>query len=285
LSLTLDCVCPGADIGVCELTALTFVVSISETLFGSPTIEADHTLVLYANPDDPSAPTITISEATSAELSFDLPLADWADLWTHYVVELTTVSSALQVPVPAFSAYDKIWATYYIRQDYLCTNGATSANTHPVANAYTKDPQDFTQCETSPGDLRCVCYAGQGVGSLFYKSSPLGLCNGCVISDQQFEPVVDAAAKVDINSGNWCLCATGGSGNYSYGLGEGQLPCGLSLDPTSGCITGVANGKCAGTPLFKFNVLDLSSQETATVTCGALGNSCSSGTSLGNQAY
>ncbi len=284
MSLTLDCVCPGADIGVCEISALTFIVDVTQSFVGTPTISASHTLTLFADKSDPSAASITIFDPTAGEYVFDLPLADWESKWGTYEVDLSTASSGFQVPIPAFSAYDQIWCTYYIKQDFVCTNPSTMTATHPTQKAYTKDPQDNTRCEPLTGDVRTICYAGQGVGSLFYKSTSLSTCGGCDISDKDFEPAVDAAAKVDISSGSWCICASGGSGRYVYGIGQGQLPGGMSLDANSGCITGIPNGKSAGTKLFTFTALDLSTQETAQVVCGILGMSCS-GSISGNQAY
>jgi hypothetical protein len=286
LPLTLDCVCPTADIGVCELLTLTLVVDINETFKGTPAIGASHNLTFYADKLDPMAPTVIMLSPASGEHTFDLPIADWASHWDTYSVELVTDASLSQIPSPPYSAYDKFWAAYYIRQDYLCTNGSTSAETHPTARATTKAPANDSRCEIST-DIRAICYSGQGVGSLFYHSTPLGTCNGCTISDSQFEPVVDAVTKVDITSGAWCLCVSGGSGSgpYSFSI-SGKLPCGMSLDPSSGCISGTPDGQCAGTDQYIFSVVDLVTHEFASVTCAALGISCGTATpTIGNQAY
>ncbi len=285
MPLTLNCVCPDADIAVCELTALTWVLTLDESFVGSPIITASHTLVLWANKDDPAAPAIVLIDPTFGIYEYDLPIADWAPLFDKWMVELSTTSSLYQVPDPAFSAYDQMWAGYYIRQDFICTNPANpDATTNQSEKSYSSEPQDSTRCEPLTGDLRVICYAGQGVGSLFYKSTSLSTCGGCTITDKTFSPPAVAVPKVDISSGNWCLCASGGSGNYSYEQVKGQLPCGMSVDQNSGCIVGIANGKCAGTKEFEFSVVDLNTHETANVICGALGLTCGSG-GFGNQAY
>ncbi len=285
LPLTLDCFCPDADIGVCDLAALTFVVNITQSLIGTPEISAGHTLTLYANKDDPMAPTVVMTDPADGEYEFDLTLADWAALWEHYSVELETDSGLSQIPSPAYSAYDQFWATYYIRQDYVCFNPSSSETTTPSQKAYTKDPHDNTICEPTTGDIKTVCYAGQGVGSLFYKSTPLGPCNGCTITDKDFEPAVVAIQRIDISSGSWCLCASGGSGSYKYQQGAGILPCGMSLDFSSGCITGKPDGKCTGSPIMYFSAVDLVTHESAQVACGVLGLSCGGASGFGNQAY
>lgn len=285
MPLTLACVCPDSDIAVCSLQSLTFVLKITETFTGIPSIAALHTLSLYAAKLDPAAPVITLP-ITPGDYTYDLPLPAWSDNWDNISVELTMNSSLTQIPSPAFSAYDKFWAEYYITQDYLCTNPATLETTDPSERAYTSNPDDKTKCEPTPGDLRAICYAGKGVGSIFYKSTPFASCNGCGIGDAGFTPAVDSNTRVDISSGNWCLCASGGSGTYRYDLIIGQLPSGMSLDPFTGCITGDADGKAAGSKELSFQATDLINHDSALVTCGVLGQACPHGPDIfGNQAY
>jgi hypothetical protein len=75
------------------------------------------------------------------------------------------------------------------------------------------------------------------------------------------------------DSGEICLCATGGSGEYVYSIVSGTLPCGITLNPTTGCLEGTANGDCPGTTAVTFRVTDT----------GGAGGSGSGGVTIGGQ--
>ena len=96
-------------------------------------------------------------------------------------MELITDASLTQVPSPPYSAYDRFWAGYYIEQHYTCTNSASLAVSSASQKSYTRAAANDARCEPSPTDIHAICYSGSGVGSLFYKSTPLATCNGCTI--------------------------------------------------------------------------------------------------------
>lgn len=256
MPLLVECSC-SADTSNCRISTLTLVIDITEKFSGITPIGATHTLTIWGDQSSPTAPTITL-DVTPGSYSIDLPLIDWGPLWNTILVQLETGSSELQVPVPAFSAYDLFKTSYRIDQHYACTNVETSADNGWDIAAYSTKAQDSTICEPVPGDIRTLCWAGRGVNSVFYKSAPLSSCEGCTITDTNFQPGINSTAQVDPgHSSEICLCATGGSGNYTYSIVEGNLPCGQKLNPDTGCIEGSPDKSCAGSPTITFRVTDL----------------------------
>ncbi len=234
-----------------------WVVDITRFQVGSPAISSVYSLTLFADPDDPDAPVIFLFNPVGGSYMFDLSIADWADRWNFFKVELRSEETASQVPAPPFSAYESFSAKYRIDQVFECVNASTAAVTSGVVSSYTTEPDEPTSCEPTPGDLRNVCYAGQGVSSLIYKSTPLGACNGCTITDSNFQPALDNVQQVEASeSAEICLCATGGTGDYSYSILDGSLACGRSLDEQTGCITGDPDDTCPGSPTITFGVFD-----------------------------
>ena len=112
--------------------------------------------------------------------------------------------------------------------------------------------------------------------SIFYKSTPLGAClsGGIGTADLDFVPQPQAS-MVDIgDSGEICLCATGGSGNYTYSIVSGTLPCGITLNTDTGCLEGEADGKCSGTTSVTFRVTDLGGAGPGSTGGVTIGGTC-----------
>jgi hypothetical protein len=289
LSLALACYCT-TDVSICSLQSLTLHLEVLQTFAGTPSIGALHTLTIYANPSDGGAATIQLIDPSPGNYTYDLPLADWAATWDQITVELVTFATLTQVPSPAYSAYDLFQTSYYINQHYACVNADSSVTTDWDVRSYASNPEDPTRCEPTAGDLRTLCYAG-GVAAIFYKSTPLASCGGCTITDGSFLPKVDTVPKVDLeSSGAVCLCATGGSGSYTYSVSVGNLPCGMTLNPSTGCIEGSSDGTCPASSEIVFQVMDSGGGSgpgvAATVTCSVIGGGCSTaGLTAGNDAY
>ncbi len=271
LPLLVECSC-SSDVANCGISTLTLELTIEEIFSGTPTISATHTLTILANPSDPGAPSMTL-DVTPGDYSIDLPLLDWGPLWNTITVQLTTESSSNQVPSPPFSAYDQFRATYSIVQHYACLNVDTTVDSGWNVNAYTLRADAATEC--NPGEVRVLCYAGHGVNSIFYKSTPLGACQGCTIADHNFQPGIQSTANVDpANSATICICATGGSGNYQYSIIDGNLPGGVTLNASTGCFEGAPDKSRAGSPTITFRVTDLGGAGApvgSTVTVGGTG--------------
>ncbi len=92
----------------------------------------------------------------------------------------------------------------------------------------------------------------------FYYSSPLGACfsGGISSKDFDFEPNPNGNTINIDDSGQICLCTTGGSGNYTYSIIDGSLPCGVTLNQQTGCLEGESDGTCPGTTNVTFRVTD-----------------------------
>jgi hypothetical protein len=243
---------------------LVFRLEVTIQHVGITPVGSLHTLRLWANKADPAAPYIVLDVDTGS-YEYELhPLEIWAPLWATYSVELSSDASLLQVPAPPYSSYEMFRAGYQIDQEYGCLNIITGEGTSWIISSYTKRPDEPTKCETAPGDLRSLCYAGKGVNSLFYKSTPLGSCNGCSISDYDFQPPIDTTSAVDVSkSGGICICATGGTGDYQYSIASGTLPSGQSLNKDTGCVEGSPDLEFPGTPEITWMVTDSGSNHAA----------------------
>jgi hypothetical protein len=271
MPLTLDCVCAGDSV-VCELLSLSFELDVDHRLFGSPTISATQSLNLYADPTDPAAATMML-DTTSGHYSYDMPLADWKDKFDTITVQLTSAATSVQVPSPAYSAYDLFRATYYIAQNYRCTNAQTGEVKDWIVKSYSTDPDSNNKCDLDV--LRFLCFAGRGVNSVFYKSTPLAACTSCSIGDKKFYPPVTKHPKVDMStSGVICLCANGATGDYVYKIVSGTLPSGLTLNPATGCIDGTADGVNPGSPQVTFSVTDRGGGGAPVGSTRTIGGSC-----------
>ncbi len=273
MPLLVECSCSD-NVANCGLSTLTLELTVTEQFSGTPEIGASHTLTIFANQSDPGAPSIVLG-VTPGDYSIDLPLEDWAPLWNTITVQLETESSLSQQPSPAFSKYDLFRGTYRIVQHFACLNVATTVDSGWDIYSYSMRPNPPTSCEPGADDLRVLCYAGRGVNSIFYKSTPLADCFGCTTSDGYFQPGINSTANVDpTNSAQICICATGGSGNYQYSIVSGNLPGGVTLDASTGCFEGSPDKSLAGSPTITFRVTDLGGAGApvgSTVTVGGTG--------------
>jgi len=262
MALTLDCVCSG-NASTCTIKQLMMVIDIVRYSVGTG-VSAIHYLTVFADPDDSAAPSFELIDPAGGSFHFDLAIEDWLDHWPTFTVELRNEQTLSQNPSPPFSSYERFIASYRIEQHYECVNAATGEVSKTVLRAYTVTPDiPPTNCEPAPTDIRAVCWAGRGVGSIFFKSSPFASCFGCTIRDYDFQPSPDTNTTIQIaESEEVCLCATGGTGDYQYSILDGKLACGRELDPDTGCITGTPDGTCPGSDTIMFGVVDRGGRTT-----------------------
>ncbi len=247
MSLTLECVC-SPDASICTLTQL--VYKVNAHVFGRGTIGALNILTLHAG----SSYSTLVNP--SGLYAIDLPIASVLANWGSLAVTLSVDASLYQVPSPPYSEYYGFDATYSIVHHYRCTNLITGASTTSEVEAHTVDLGPTVKCQTGENDIRGL--VSGGIGSIFYKSTPLGDCfsGGISTTDFTFQPA-PAEGMINIgDSSQICLCATGGSGSYTYSIVSGELPCGITLNQATGCLDGEATGDCPGTTNITFRVTD-----------------------------
>ncbi len=255
MPLLVECSC-SSDVSNCKISTLTLELNITESFAGTPGVDAIHVLTILGSPSDPDAP-VYILDVSPGDYSIDLPLEDWGPLWNTITVELETGQSLFQVPSPPFSSYDLFRASYYIKQHYACLNVATGIDSGWDVDSYTTVPNRQTVCEPSSGDIRVLCFAGRGVNSVLYKSTPLADCQGCSTADQSFKPGINSTSQINpVHSAQICLCATGGSGNYTYSIVTGNLPSGVTLNADTGCIEGSPDKGKSASPTITFRATD-----------------------------
>jgi hypothetical protein len=257
VALTLECVC-GPDVSLCNLIDLTWIMDVSVGQVG--TIGA--TGFLDLDPGGGGGPGMSGFGAGHYEFSLS------PTLFTDPTASLRVDASLFQTtPGEHFT----ISVADYIRQRYNCINAMTGDTRTKVVNAV-GTAASTTHCQTGP-DTRSIC---TGLTGTLFKSTPLGDCNGCTATLGLYrpKPILDVAFNPD-NSGSLCLCATGGSGDYSYSIVSGNLPCGQSLNPTTGCIEGTPDGSCDGTTSITFRVTDAGGADISSTTGGdTIGGSC-----------
>ncbi len=253
MALSLTCNCsPGASL--CNLTQLVWRVNVERRSTG---VGAVWTVTLLGT----GVSEILIDPGNGADFSVDLtPLATYVAGWGSLAVELFVDQSTTQVPDPARSEYETFRVEYSIEQHYQCINLTTGQVTNRVVRAQTVLPGDEAECNPGGTDLRGVVFGGKGgiLEGVFYKSSPLGACFSGGISTQNsfFRPLLTPTVIDVDNSGNICLCATGGTGDYIYSIFSGNLPCGQHLNSITGCIEGEPDGSCPASDEVVFRVTD-----------------------------
>ncbi len=248
MALILECVC-SPDASLCNLTRLVWVVDITNLQFGS--ISATQNLSLQS-----SAGALASMASPSTGIYFiELPLSLTVSVWGSLANTLFMDASTRQIPSPLYSEYQQFVAACVIHQYYQCVNLVTGQVTTRKVVAYTKIPGEDAICKTGEV-IRGEVHAG--LSSIFYVSTPLGDClsGGIGTADTAFYPIPEEQT-IDVgDSSQICLCATGGSGAYSYSIVDGELPCGMALNEDTGCLEGEPNGTCPGTTSVTFRVTD-----------------------------
>ncbi len=283
MSLTLDCVCAGADAMVCTLTDLVFVYDlVQENVSLTATMDAVITWYIEA----PSFGLVYFSYHP-AEGNYEVeltPLASWKAAWGDIRFRMFLDQTQFEVPEPPMSSYDRWTAGCHINQHYQCYNPVTQETILRVVRAF---PTSGSGINLSPSPGRSICFGGGGLNGTLYKSTPLG-DNQCGAFVGTFKPDPEKD-KIDFKNGDPCLCAQGGSDpeNYRFSIASGLLPSGKTLNPLTGCIEGEGDGQSPGTDEIEFIVQDMATSETATVICGFLEQClCEDSDSVGgNSAY
>jgi len=95
--------------------------------------------------------------------------------------------------------------------------------------------------------------AGNGAGATFtVRVTDANGCTGSQVVTLKVCPVITLSPATLPNgtintSYNQAVAGTGGSGTYTYAIASGSLPAGLTLNPTSGAITGTPTSTTAAT--------------------------------------
>jgi hypothetical protein len=253
MALSLFCLCaPNASI--CTITSLVLKGNFSAD---DPGIGATYNFGIFGTGVSEPA-VVGASGPVSIDLNITLsPLSSWVAAWGTLVACLSMDASLHQVPSPPGSQVQTAGAVYYIEQNYQCTDLITGAVTNYTAQA--RDTQgDVSDCPDGSLYRGRVFGGGGAINGIFFKSTPLGAClSGAIgICVGNFRPLPQPNAINVDKSGMICLCASGGSGVLTYSIVEGQLPCGQTLNPSTGCIEGSPDGSCPGTDQITFKVMD-----------------------------
>ncbi len=253
MALTLECSC-SANVSLCNLTRLVWRVDVIINQQGSVTAIGSITLT---SGDGHSTSVPAVGGHYEVEL---LPISSWAgDTEGHFSIDASTFQTG---PGQHYS----IGASDHIDQYYQCINIVTGHSAVTIIPSSSQQDDGVHSCDTGKDDQRSTC---QGLNGSLFKSTPLGACNGC--SSNVFNyyptPILEPSIQVD-NSGTVCLCATGGTGDYSFSIVAGSLPCGMTLNPATGCITGTADGTCDGTSSITYRVQDSGGADTGNSTGG-----------------
>jgi hypothetical protein len=277
-ALTLACVCPGdVNAAICTPTGLWLNINtiyVADVFLGGMTGATEFSQIQC------SLGAIGIPGG-GGTYHIALPLswlAVWPTIAIHLGFDASLFQSPIQYPGATFS-----W-TFNLETDLICVNPITGDS----------ETQKIFSLNTEMGTNECITgttirsFITIGVGSAFgslFLSTPLGDCNGTSLTEGLFEPDPNSNTTLDTGgtSGDFCLCATGGTAPYRYFLSSGQLPCGETLNGDTGCIEGSPDGTCQGTSSVTFGVID-SAGNQASVTCNLIQH-CTSPAAIGNSFY
>ncbi len=250
MALTLQCIC-SPDASVCTLTSLVWNVEVITFNGGGVAMDAENILTLYHS----TGAYVQLVSPAAGSYAFSIPLSAVSD-WGSIGVSIFMDASAFQKPDPPGSSYFSFGAFYSIDQHYLCINLVTGEASTKTINARAENLGPTEKCQT--GDLLRGLVDG-GISSILYASTPLGDClsGGLATNDTTFQPDPSHNTYNIDESGGICLCATGGSGDYTYSIIAGSLAGGQSLNPDTGCIEGTPDGITPATKQITFRVTDL----------------------------
>lgn len=270
--ITLECLCEGGAVTPCTISALDFITEDFEnTLFG---FGFDVTGGL--------APFTVLGNGVTA-LS---PIADGLVAMESMGITLNFGRSV------SSDALETGYALFYVRATYLCIDPNGHPSTEYVISYY-----------RGGGDGECPdngrgAVAGSSVFASWWHSRPLDCTSVSVPTSGGFTAPDANPLKRGHGSGDWCLCASGGTGFidgegnefapiYHFSIVSGVLASGQRLDPETGCIVGTADGVDPGTDSITFRVLDGRSEggAYADVTCGVILPGCTGPTELPEGNY
>jgi len=256
--LTLECTCSG-QVTICDLTELILFGEIKIDLVADThgtTVEALINLELFAAGGSVSQAVCFSCGAGTFEISLSPSI--WVPNWDTMFTRFSMDASTNQIGDPLYSAYAEYGIGIGIEQRYTCVDVMTGEVTHRTVLAQ-HDGGQYTECRTGGDVLRGFIYSNSGgFSGMFFRSSPLGACfsGGISLDALNWHPVPEQT-KIEVDSEqSFCLCATGGTGDYTYEIIEGNLPCGQTLNTKTGCTEGLPDGTCAGSTNIKFRVTD-----------------------------
>lgn len=258
MPLTLECACPDdGDVAVCELVELWWEGSSRYDSRGG--INALNSLVLFNGASGVSFR----SNTGTGEFSESLPLSLAAD-WSNLYVRVNIDSSANQPAAAGAGAFYEL--SWWIRAVYECARPGSAETTRYEIKLFeggTVDEKNWAVLDVS---LRSYLHgANSSALGVLYSSVSLG-DNGVSGDFGEFDPL--PGATIDLSSsGTVCLCPVGGVAPY-YFAALAPLPDGLTLNMSTGCITGTRTDK-GSTRNVTFQVSDGNS-DVAQVTCSFL---------------
>lgn len=265
MPVTLECLCGGGGETPCSLVALDFVTTgwfVGELGFFGFNVT-----------NGPGGSTFFVNGNGTVGLS---PIGDW-------LAAMEGVGITLGV---GRSTSSDVFATaggeFYILATYLCVNPDGVESTETTISTYRGG--DEVRCP----DNGMGAVFGSSVAGQWWHSRPLSDCTFIsVVTSGGFTAPPTIPLKSGTGSGEWCLCASGGTtfidseGHefapiYHFEIVSGVLPSGQVLDPDTGCITGEADGVDPGSDSITFRVLDVRSEDGAfaDVTCGVILPGC-----------
>ncbi len=261
MALTLQCTC-GDDASICHLIKLTLSYVANKTVIpgggGFPIIGAIHEIFLETGfPGE----VITIGNPPNGGFSIDLPLIIWEPHYNSISIRMYMDASLVQFPDPVYSGYELFSFTYVIIQTYQCQNFSTGKVTE--YNVFTFPARASGQVDCVTGDTTrgtLISNPGEFV-TTFYLSTPGGgggVCfSGPIAGDAHDFPPIDHEKISLSDSGQICLCVSGGSGgSYTFSIVAGNLASGQTLNPTTGCIEGEPDGAVPPSASVTFQVID-----------------------------
>lgn len=255
--LTLECYCPE-DLGttVSGCTIYDIVWHSSGSVINHPYGLHYRIELLSDMPDMP--PTLLYSGETA---SMDVSLgAGFADYWETAVVHLSLTESLIQLLDPA--SYAQFGAQWSLEVIYRCSDGAGGFFTRSVGAC--NQGTDQVKCYDDGSLWQALAIGPCGGGGTLFRSASLGTCASLDLYSGDFQPP-PGTGTIDVkHSGMVCLCASGGTPQYTFFIKSGRLPAGQALNPQTGCIEGEATGP--GSDTVVFGVVDRDGNEAET-TC------------------
>lgn len=201
------------------------------------------------------------------------PLVDWLTNWNSIAIEFWIESTAVVArtaqPSGVIMGIPMLFATFQCTDPTGSSVVASGSDTCYGTASPNPDVEDCDDDVDHVVALRAVGNDSNFVGLLF-KSSPLNSCTETphvVISN--FLPNPTAAHRFLLTSSDdtWCLCASGGTPPYKFFLADGALPCGQTLNQSTGCVEGAkTDSNCEPSNTLTFQVQD-AGLNVAMVTC------------------
>lgn len=271
MALALDCVCAGSGALQCSLTKLEWV--IEDVAFDLP--NGTSILQLTGGPGG-DVDLVNPWTAQTIDLAAYGTPAAWLAVWDSLAYVFSSYRS--------LSSDDLVSAKakMYLRATYSCGDGASTQE----QRSYNLD----TQSDVCTPDGLTINAAGTiGVGAVagyLRHTRPLSSCYGFSVTAGTFSPKPKNLQTVDLNNsaaGSLVLCPSGGATPYIFGIKSGSLPGGMSLDSSTGEITGSPDGSAPGTPEIIFYVYD-GNHAYAEVTCSFI-QDCRVTQEYGNAMY